>query len=1360
MWEAKNASLVSALAVQTVISFDNLCGYFNSSDCNKQKQTMIVDRYKMILDSLTELDTAASEQGLTYAIDFVTSKSRQTSLVVSEHRMSNLALLFGNAESFATAKKHMSSEGENDSLAAATDGAAFLLPPRVALEHADATVRINAIAGLKVMDVSLMESDLGSALLRRLSIDDDPTVVVSAGEVLETLLQHHLDDGEAGDLFDDLNALAEAALASLFRWTLIGRDDAWSPSIFINAPQALKISKSKDSNLSPLLACLRVCGLVGQVLLKARDLDDEVINQSNHLFNVLFLSTAAHIHAIQNKGSFKEISQAAISALSKLCDSESTTVKHLFSQDNTCFSVIQYCFGNHHEMTKEKIVVPDIVNKRFLWLGLHTLSAAISSSPTLAQANQVITLVLSIMRSYNKESTKSTSFQTEVKQVVTIMNKCVTFIGSQGQDDLSEAMLKLISVNSSVAFQYVSKPVIGSYITSLGGNDHSGLVALINASMYSEAQSQAISRLLSVASELFGERKSLKGASELFLPLLSMLSHPDRKVRQDVMMVLEKFTSAKEEMIATVCNNITDKQSPIRSSMVMDGSNALPQLLGYVIRSSESPAQLQEYLLKGCSSIAVKDGSVFSSYGCRIAAVLLCSMEKSGESSFPLSTRWELAGKDLFNKFTAIKDGETAGSSQDELRNCIATMLKGVLITDVQSDSQIISIGPGNLGRVRSYSFGTSESFRLLEPYPQSMTDAVIQALAHSSSKLLTQSVIEFALSRQSWANGVFPKLDDEQKQRIVSALITLKTERGVESAGKVLLNLTLKASDFTHLLKKLDVGPSENQQLAMVLIADIIRGKLDALQGKASDISKLSSLLFGHLLSISSSNAMEVGDAGSREYTRTSIVQCLVALHSEYKNQLSELSKKQKSSGRKRSRSHSDVGKSSEFESQAKLLVGLVGGDISSIDPLHSARGKALSLSLLTCLCEESPSTVVNSLLPALSSLEGHAVGDALSAIVPAFCSHAVAAGLSFFDLLDVFVAKVAPDIVGNKILIGQFANALMVLPESDASESMASFITSVIAVEAFNLQTLPESNQNNVSPLPDDSRSSIFHVIANYPSVMKVSIALSLLQYAESLMSFICGSEVEENTSRIIGLAISDINDKTSSVPYRDSSKPQRRSVLYLTSTLLLSVQGIISTPSAKKLVRKSTGSEADLCLRLWQELMHTHVNSLSFYAKQDHDNLDLAEKKFWVAAPVVVNECLESLQNILPVSHFLASVESILNDDSVESYMKKKTIRLLTDRVAEVNHHSPEYGLFLEMVPELVSQLKTCHELTTHDDPSVSSRKFIVKQQNALIAIESFVTSLYPTTDNSRATNTASEVFLPALVSRTACNVLFID
>jgi hypothetical protein len=1346
LWEAKQAGLVAAVAVQTVISYSNLCSYLQSSDCNEQKRSMISHRYKMILESLATVDSAACDRGVAHAVDFVISESRSdSSSPKDEELLSSLALILGHAESFAAAKKKMSCKGKST---AEVDVAAFLLPPRVALEHADATVRINAIAGLKVMDFASIESDLGSALLLRLSTDSDPTVVASAGEVLVKMFEHYLDGGVAGDVFDDLDFLAEEALTALFRWSLIGKDDNWSPSILVDASRATKLGKNKGdaSSLPPLLACLRICGLVGKLILPTSDMIVNAPNQTSHLFHVLFLSLSAHVHAIENKGSLKVVSQAAISAVAQLLDSDhdSLTLQQLLSENTTCFNVIQYLFGSERLSVKEKkLEAPDLIRKRFLWLALHVLSA---SSQTLTQSRQSITLILHHMRSFTKESHKSPSFQAESQKLVDIMTTCLMVIETEARDELPNALLQLTSVSSSVAFQSVAKPVIESFVNGLGVNNFTGLIALIHACMHPQAQDQIIARLLTLASESFGVRKSADGAAGLLLPLLAMLSHHERAVRQKVMAVLEKFKSVADEAILLVCTHVTDTQSPMWSSMVMDGANALPQLLGYIVTSSKSPLQTQEFLLQSSLSIC-KDDSGFSNYGCYAASILLSAMEKAGEKVFPLSKRWGVAGKVMFQEFSSAKHG---GDSLDQLRDCITTMLKGVIVTDPQSDGQIISIGPSKTGkRVRSYSIGASESFRLLQPYPKDMAEAILQALAPSAPTALTKSVIQFVLTRHSWTTGVFPKLDITLKQNIVSALLALRTDQDNESAGQVLFNLPLKASDFLHILRERDISVSENDQLAMVFLADIIRGKLEAL-GKASDVARISTLLFEHLESISSTNNIDVSDSGGIEYTRLCLMQTLLALHSNYKNELSELSQRHKSSDRKRSRSHSDVGSPSEISSHAKLLVGLVGGDASSVNPLHSVRGKSLSLSLLTCLCEEFPSTVVTSLLPALSSLEGQAVGGALSAIVPAFCSHAKSAGLSLFDLLDIFVTKIVIDIPGSKSLIDQFVNALMELPGSESSSSIASFIACVIALEAFKLQS-PSANNDDDSA---DSNASILHVIANVNSVTKVAVALSLLQYAETLISFICGGsdDVEGDNLRVIGLSVFGTGKRQSSISYASCGHTQKRSILYLTITLLHGVQGIISTPSAKKLVRKSSGSEAELCLRLWQELMQTHVNSLNFHSRQDHNSLDLAEKKFWIAAPIVTNECLENLQNLLPVSHFLASVDSILTDDSVEPFIKKKTIRLLTDRVAEVHQNSPEHSLFLEMVPNLVAQLKPSPESISCKDVYVASRKAIVKQQGALVAIESFVTSLYPSSsaENSRSSNAASTVFLPALVS----------
>ncbi|KAL3799942.1 hypothetical protein HJC23_007415 [Cyclotella cryptica] len=1374
LWESKHAALVAAVAVQTVTSYNTLFEYFNSQECEEIKCSMIAGRYKMVLESLSSLNPTACDRGIAFAINSLTGKSQKQSTVATQERMTCLALILGHVESFSMARKNISGKGKESSDVStdAVDDAAFLLPPRVALEHADAAVRINAISILKKsLGGAAMESDLVSALLRRLSTDDNPNVVVSAAEVLGVIFDRLYNESENVDVLDDLDSLAEAALGALFRWTVIGKDDAWSPAALIDPTKTAKASIKTESNsaLPPLLACLRICGVISRITWRTRDIDENDVNSTTHLFYTLFLSLAAHVHGAKVEGSFKEVSQAALTELSHLGDSmgDFSELQDLFSDNSICFSAIRHCYGvNNFESKKIKqIDVPDLLCKRFLWLALGTISESMSATQSLILSQVMIKLITYQTRSYTKESKKSPSFNNEVKRLSDATKQCLSIIAAQTKSDLPNTMLQLGSTKSPVSFDSIIKPVIASFLEENStGNDFSAFLAVIHASIHPQAPKYCVLRLLNITKESFGDRKSADGAAELLLSSISMLSHPDRDVRQQVMSVIEKFKSFNDGTILHVCTSTTDKASPTWSSMVMDGASSLPQLLGYIVTSSKSSEELQEYLIRGCLRCALTDGPGLSNSGCHVAAVLLSAMEKAGETHFPLSRRWELAGKELFECFaTMAKNGTDLGTSPNELRDSVVTMLKGVIVSDVQFDGQIISIGPSKSGRrVRSYSVGASDSFRLLEPYPQDMAKSIIEALSPSAPQLMTNPIIQLVLTRQSWTKGIFPKLDTESKKAILRALLRLKTEQDYEIAGHVLLNLPLKASNFVHLLQELDVSKSEIDQAAMVFLSDLVRGKLDAL-GSTTEVTKISSLLFEHLLSLSSTQntCPDMVDSGGKDYTRVAILQTLLALHSFYRDQLSDLSRKHQLGGKKRIQPHSNAGSPAELSSQAKILVGLVGGDLSSINPLYSPRGRALSMSLLSCLCEESPSTVVTSFLPALSSLDGHAVGDALSAIVPAFCKHAQSAGLTLFDLLETFVAKIVMGPAENKKQLDQFADALLTLPGKTATESLASFITSVIAFQAFNLQRPSPSNETD-SPMHStnggSTKTNILHVIANASSVVKVSVALSLIQYAEKFMSFICDDEnnrsveVGAGQMRLMALAIFGPGGEKRCLPYSEFTKPQKRSMLYLTINLLQSVHDIISTPAAKKLVRKSTGSDADLCLRLWQELMQTHINSLGYNAKQNKDTLDLAEKTFWLAAPVVTSECLESLQSLLPVPHFLASVNSILTDDSSDGNIKKKTISLLIDRVAEVNHESPEHSLFLEMVPELVAQLNRHDETTDDEDSFVTARKLIVRQQGVLVAIESFATSLYPSSDDSRATNSASEVFLPALSSVT--------
>jgi hypothetical protein len=249
--------------------------------------------------------------------------------------------------------------------------------------------------------------------------------------------------------------------------------------------------------------------------------------------------------------------------------------------------------------------------------------------------------------------------------------------------------------------------------------------------------------------------------------------------------------------------------------------------------------------------------------------------------------------------------------------------------------------------------------------------------------------------------------------------------------------------------------------------------------------------------------------------------------------------------SKRKRSRSQSDVGSlNAATTSRANLLVGLVGGNPATIDPLNSGRGRTLSLSLLTCLCEESPSAVVTSLLPALMSLAGtlqtdgadqrvdtKGLGDALVAIVPAYCALARSANLSLFSLLENFVGRIIVPHGSSENekwrcnMLDHLVDALKLLPTKESSsEAVASLAACVMALQAFNIQKPKTTSSNDTdSEMSDDAEHNPetrldLRVLANTTRGIKIQVSLSLLQYAEKLMSYICGlsSFSGKNSSR----------------------------------------------------------------------------------------------------------------------------------------------------------------------------------------------------------------------------------------------------
>lgn len=102
-------------------------------------------------------------------------------------------------------------------------------------------------------------------------------------------------------------------------------------------------------------------------------------------------------------------------------------------------------------------------------------------------------------------------------------------------------------------------------------------------------------------------------------------------------------------------------------------------------------------------------------------------------------------------------------------------------------------------------------------------------------------------------------------------------------------------------------------------------------------------------------------------------------------------------------------------------------------------------------------------------------------------------------------------------------------------------------------------------------------------------------------------------------------------------------------------------------------------------------------------------------------------------------------------MDTYIRKNSLGFLADRVTELSPDSPEASLFLEMIPDLLALIDV--DISTDDDSLAAIRRTIIMQQGCLVAIECFVRSLYPITDNGKLAENAAAAFLPALASITS-------
>ena len=1307
--------------------------------------------------------------------------------------------------------------------------------------------------------------DVCRSLLRRFLADNDSGVAAAAAGTIRRLIAEDIVREE--DIFGDAESI-QSVIGGLLKWSVL--DDIPSrssllldasageyvPTVCDNFADKLESQPPSDP-IEAMCCALALAGLAASTLLNAID-DEDVyslaIESEGEVLRVLLIYICAHLditsdgldeeecinacELIHNAAAFAlihAISEDKEEHSDSICDIQEKA-SQLICENETCLAVLlRTCSGYDPSSTDgERADVDDNMERRYMWASLFCMSKELLGSEQQVIGNNLAQNVLTVIHHIlGGSGVNGDLTDREAAALLGHLVPCFASIISHNPTMLPAALIDLCASASLIAYDKVSRPAIlylfGSTSIDTDEEDVSGVTSnLSSVAILLEAASRygveeiAVTRLVNIACACMSKENILshqEGITNGLVQALSLLSHSSQLVRASAIEFIGKLSTLQSKKLPTICARLSDTIESFKSSLMMDGG-ALPNFLaGVVAESNASNAnEARDDLLKHCVVAAigttsnVDEGFSFGDYlgGSFSAHKIFEAMEEAGESAFPLSEKWNKAGKPLFDAF--LSPGADAFSDRcadvemhpiKTLCVTVVVMLKGIVSPGNSGPSVVISTGPAKSGRrARSYSVGTGDDGGLvmIDPYPNTMILALSSLFSCAEERiddpyvrLTYNAVAQCILRSPTWGVRIFPKLKVDARRTILSALLKLRSEHAIESAGSALGDLQIADSDMTYLFET----ESASNPLALTCVTDAIRNRAATL-ASSSSVLNLSTILFDKLADLSRELSSGVGS----EYVRISVLQALISLHGEMAKQNIHVSLPKKKSSRKkggRARSQSEAAVE-KFAEQATLLVSLVGSDeattgVSGIRHVRSSRGRALVLSLLTTLCSQAPGAVVGSLIPALGNIlspsftgnemNSLAASQALRAIVPAYCVHAAAAGVSFAELVDAFIASCYTNNTGplqRSELCTSFADALVAVEMTRGHGlAIASFVGSLVAADAALLYLPQKSSDengmdldNNEAPMEEDSADAValsIEVLGRASTTDQVVASLQIVQYIGQMIEHLLGtseltapaslnsSPAKQDGGPALSYAITTHGLCERAAPGGERGETDKKALISLTMNLLCVVRDLFSFSSIKKVIKNNEEKSLNnVCLSLWQELVQLQSNSLRHQAmvfvgaRSNDTELLRDEKEFWEGIPGAAEECLDLLQRVLPIPDYLASVTDLLQDDDTEAPLFVRTAELLSERAAEIDPYSHEATLFLEVVPELVTLLLSRSGTAGGEEVRASRHQVTIKQAS-LMAIERLAQALCLATGDERVFKKASSVLMPAMREVTA-------
>jgi hypothetical protein len=1265
------------------------------------KDPVTVELLSKVLSGLRSTASIGCDIGVAHA---VTKASHETKGTKSKSCEEIGALLEGagikNAD-IPRSKTH----GPVDNTKSGTQSNAFdrLLPARVALEHPNSTLRLNAIANLALesdSDDGFVET--AEALIRRYTFDDNVSVATAAAQALTKFVKNEKISDEfflRQNIFDDTVTGLRHAIAT-------------GDNLFLEV--AIDLSGCA-------LSVLRK-----QIIFDVGN--DHISHELISSFDDLLISLVACIDSSVKLSDAAVLLSKALGE-TKVTKTTSTACKNIVQ--NTIFrDAVRRCIDN---MKNQKVEAQT-----------QLLSFFIQTTTSMSAHDlddELIVLILescTALMNYEHEDCKEPNSLSESE--LTAKKFLLAFsdiIASAQKLFLMSSVVKcLVSIPSQIVYDHMSSDCYRIL-------QKSSLFALVVIELMCRQDTQALSVL-----RLFDVVKDFLMTADvtpiLFVTIISFLGHSEMTLRKATLDLMSSMSSSDKDKKSAIASMVfACKQTQNHSNMLMDGCVALPTLLAEVAADSKG-AIFRRVLLNDCVSsfvdIMPKESEFFKCDGIHLQiANILSATEAAGEQSFSLLERWSRSGKPMLLEFLNNSPNSDLSTGMSFLMDIIFSMLKGVTIERRHGqEATLISTGPSATGRrSRSYSIGAADGISPIQSYPSDMKEMILTLLSkakNDSNSCLRQICDRLnynVLGRNSWANGIFPGLDSSVRESIAADLLVLRCDTNLESASKALMALPLSSNDFSKTLISIQSYEDPRSLLAVTILSDCIRNRAQNM-AKDKHLPLLISQLYDRLRELSSPN---IDSSDGSDYIRTCIMQALTALTEN----VSSLNKKQEK----------------EIEAQSQLLVSLLGESSNEIKVLVSNRSKSLCLKLLTQLCTLSPSVVVKSLVPAMigviSSNRNNlaSLSDTLLAIIPAYCKHAGMSGLSLFSLIQAVINEVCDSdmsSVEKQQLIRKLNESLLVCVEDQHfGQVSASVLITYMASVARTLVVDGTSFVQNNEESPIWLAKS---VLAEVAPIIQIDTSLQILNFMDALLSKLNDDDASEDTTDFFMIKVIDIEKIVSP---SDGKQPPL-ALMWCAITLIEMVKNIYAAPNVKRAIRLGDSTQARMCLNIWQELM-TLQSSVTIKRGNDYKSKSAGflDEKFWLNIGNGLNTALNSLQTLLPVPHFLASISAIIENPEIDIEIKKRALFLLSERSGEIDHTSPEAVLFLEMLPDL---MQLAGEKSPNSKNPEEFRCALILAQSSLRAMDLFVKKFGLATDNEKLLKKRVEIFYPTVQTVTSC------